>query len=125
MSSKLPTYTQVLTDVHDCLQQIGERLQQPRPTPAVSGEVILMRLDTLDQRQEEMISLLKEMNGRVRAHAELLARHGQWMEDHVAATHTALEKDVEYAVRGTKIVAVVDTALAFIAGILGLSNFGK
>lgn len=122
-STKPTTYTQVLVDIRDCLQQLDGHLRQPRP--AASGEVILLRLDALDQRQEEMISLLKEMNGRVRAHAELLARHGQWMEDHVAATHTALQKDVEYAVKGTKIVAVVDTALAFIAGILGLSNFSR
>jgi len=120
-STKPTTYTQTLIDVRDCLRQIDGHLRQPPPT--TPDEVILLRLDALDQRQEEMISLLKEMNGRVRAHAELLARHGQWMEDHVAATHTALQKDVEYAVKGTKIVAVVDTVLAFIAGALGLSKF--
>jgi gamma-glutamyl phosphate reductase len=119
--SKPATYTQTLVDIRDCLQQIDGLLQKPRTT--MPSEVILVRLDTLDRRQEEMIELLKTMNGRVRGHAELLARQDQWMEDHVAATHTALQKDVEYAVKSTKIVAVVDTALAFIAGVLGLSKF--
>lgn len=119
--SKPTTYTQTLVDIRDCLQQIGGQLQQPRTTP---GEVILTRLDMLDQRQEEMISLLKEMNGRVREHAELLARHGQWMEDHVAATHTALEKDVESAMKRANIVGALNGALTAIAGILS-AKFGS
>jgi len=72
-----------------------------------------------------MLALLKEMNGRVREHGETLATHGQWMEDHVAATHTALQRDVESVQRQTKAWAAIDTALAFIAGILGLSKFAQ
>jgi hypothetical protein len=123
-STKQPSYTETLADVRECLRRIAA---QTKPLPELSpqNEALLARMDAQDKRQEEMIALLKEMNGRVREHGTGLAVHGQWIEDHVGAAHTALQKDVEYAVRGTKIVAVVDTILAFIAGILGLSNLTK
>ena len=72
----------------------------------------------MDKRQEEMLSLLRGVNGNVREHGKVLAQHKQWIEDHDAHVHPALEKRVESVATKTNAFAWIDTALSLLAGLL-------
>ncbi|NIV28414.1 MAG: hypothetical protein GWN58_02530 [Anaerolineae bacterium] len=121
-SSKKPTYTQALADVHDCLRQIANEIAQGKP--AGDGGIQVM-LAQQDRRQEEILKLLREVNGRVRKHGETLSAHDQWMADHVAETHTTLRRDVELTMKRVGIITAVDTVVAFLASAFGLSRFAQ
>ena len=111
------TYTEALESIHECLQELCEKSDTGPLVDA--GGLLAQRLDTMEKRQEEMLGLLRGVNGNVRRHSEQLAQQAQWMEDHDAHVHPALEKRVESVASKTNAFAWNDTALALLAGVLG------
>ena len=109
------TYTEALTGIHKCLETLAEKVDT---RPLQGGDLLEQRLDMMDKRQEEMLSLLRGVNGNVREHGKALAQHKQWIEDHDAHVHPALEKRVESVATKTNGFAWIDTALSLLAGFL-------
>jgi len=69
------------------------------------------RLDNISVRLDEVVDLLKAMNGRTREHGELLAAHGQWLESH-QQVHEALDKRIDQVSLKTNVIAGVNALLA-------------
>ena len=109
------TYTEALESIHECLEELAKR---DGTQPAKVIALLVQRLDMMDKRQEEMLSLLRGVNGNVREHGKVLAQHKQWIEDHDAHVHPALEKRVESVATKTNAFAWIDTALSLLAGLL-------
>ena len=110
------TYTEALESIHECLEELARRDDAPQPAEGIT--FLIQRLDALDKRQEEMLALLRGVNGNVREHGKTLAEHKQWIKDHDAHVHPAVEKRVESVATKTNAFAWIDTALSLLAGLL-------
>lgn len=101
----------------EVLEAVLEKLDEATLTPG-GGAALLARLDAIDRRQQETVTLLAQTNGHIREHGKLLAGHKQWMESH-QLMHGALDKRMDHLSVKTNIVAGVNGLMALIAGILG------
>jgi len=85
-----------------------------------SVDLILAKVDESSDRWEEAVRLLRQLNGYVRGHGELLAAHDQWMESHEKA-HTALGKQMDHISLKANLIGGGSSLLALIAAALGIS----
>jgi hypothetical protein len=116
MGTTKPTTTKdALIAVQECLEDLCHKIGTK---PMQADPALQKQLEYVVSRQDETIELLQQMNGNVRKHGETLAEHGQWMKDHDANVHPALEKQVESTANRTTTFAWIDTALSLLAGIL-------
>jgi hypothetical protein len=80
------------------------------------------RLEGIERRQDEMLTLIREMNGHVRDHGQQLAGLQQWKGDHGEA-HGAITDDVDNLRGRTYGLATLNGILtaigSIIAGIFG------
>ena len=106
-------------DCDKVLETILARLDQATIAPK-GGAALLIRLDTIDKRGEETVELLRTLNGCVREHGEQLAAHGEWMRSH-QSIHKGMDRRMERISAKVYVAAGINTALATIAAILGLS----
>ena len=83
-------------------------------------DLILVRMDESDARGKETVQLLRQLNGHVREHGQLLAAHGQWIESHEKA-HDAIDKRVDHISLKANIMAGATAVMSLVAGVLGLA----
>ena len=82
----------------------------------VVARLLGMRLDALTEQGKETNKLLREQNGSIRQHGELLSKHCEWIEGHTKETHKTIDRRFDNQDKKLARATVGETALALIAG---------
>jgi len=93
----------------------------PRVTNAVLEERIRAQHTQVMEALDGIRAELHAQNGIVRGHSQTVAEHSQWVKDH-QGVHLVVERRLNHISGKVNAVAVINTALAFIAGALGLGS---
>jgi len=107
------TTREVLEEIRTALKEVAEKVES---RPMRLDPVAQQRLDASDQRQDEMLQLLRGINGSVHGHSTALAQQGQWITDH-AQVHTELADKVKSIGTKAGIASVVGGAVAVLISI--------
>lgn len=110
MPTKPTTTTEALRQIQESLERMEQKADS---RPMKLDPVAQARLDGMDERQDEMLTILKEVNGSVREHGQVLASQGQWITDHaqVHTDHVQAHTDLADKVKSVAAKAGISTAI--------------